>query len=100
MQNRDLLLPSALIGLTLGFASAVNAQSTTAPAAATQSTPASQTVPPAYRRFNGMAPGQRGPSDPAQINRGKALYAVNCVSCHGVDLRGGDLGGPNLLRSQ
>ena len=25
---------------------------------------------------------------------------MNCVSCHGVDLRGGDLGGPNLLRSQ
>ena len=29
-----------------------------------------------------------------------ALYAIQCRSCHGVDLRGGDLGGPNLLRSQ
>jgi cytochrome c oxidase cbb3-type subunit 3 len=28
------------------------------------------------------------------------LYGVSCVSCHGADLRGGDLGGPNLLRSQ
>jgi cytochrome c oxidase cbb3-type subunit 3 len=49
----------------------------------------------------GFVPGQhRPPGDPAQIARGKSLYAVNCVSCHGVDLRGGDLGGPNLLRSQ
>ncbi len=32
--------------------------------------------------------------------RGKTLYAINCQGCHGADLRGGDLGGPNLLRSQ
>jgi cytochrome c oxidase cbb3-type subunit 3 len=35
-----------------------------------------------------------------QIARGKTLYGVNCRGCHGADLRGGDLGGPNLLRSQ
>jgi cytochrome c oxidase cbb3-type subunit III len=53
------------------------------------------------QRFGGFVPGQhRPPGDPAQIVRGKTLFAVNCVSCHGVDLRGGDLGGPNLLRSQ
>jgi cytochrome c oxidase cbb3-type subunit 3 len=34
------------------------------------------------------------------IARGKALYGVSCTACHGVDLRGGDQGGPNLLRSQ
>ena len=28
------------------------------------------------------------------------MYSVSCTACHGVDLRGGDLGGPNLLRSQ
>jgi cytochrome c oxidase cbb3-type subunit 3 len=28
------------------------------------------------------------------------LYSVTCSACHGVDLRGGQLGGPNLLRSQ
>jgi cytochrome c oxidase cbb3-type subunit 3 len=42
----------------------------------------------------------RPPGDPAVIARGKALYEINCSKCHGADLRGGDLGGPNLLRSQ
>ena len=43
---------------------------------------------------------QRAPGDPAAIARGKTLYEINCRACHGVDLRGGDIGGPNLLRSQ
>jgi cytochrome c oxidase cbb3-type subunit 3 len=33
------------------------------------------------------------------ILRGKAVYQVNCTACHGADLRGGDQGGPSLLRS-
>jgi cytochrome c oxidase cbb3-type subunit III len=40
----------------------------------------------------------RLPGDPAAIERGKALYGVNCQFCHGADTRGGD-GGPSLLRS-
>ena len=43
---------------------------------------------------------QRPPGDPALIARGQALYGIHCRGCHGIDLRGGDLGGPNLLRSQ
>jgi cytochrome c oxidase cbb3-type subunit 3 len=43
---------------------------------------------------------QRPPEDPAQVARGKLLFGINCRGCHGADLRGGDLGGPNLLRSQ
>src|SRR5439155_14403461 len=43
---------------------------------------------------------QRPPGDPAAIARGNTLYGIECRSCHGADLRGGDLGGPNLLRSQ
>jgi len=43
---------------------------------------------------------QRSTGDPALIERGQALYDINCRACHGMDLRGGDLGGPNLLRSQ
>src|SRR5438477_717420 len=53
------------------------------------------------RRVGGFVPGQqRPPGDPVQIARGKTLYGIACTSCHGADLRGGDLGGPNLLRSQ
>ena len=43
---------------------------------------------------------QRTLADPAVIARGKTLYEINCRACHGADLRGGDIGGPNLLRSQ
>jgi cytochrome c oxidase cbb3-type subunit III len=42
---------------------------------------------------------QRPAGDPAVIARGQALFGINCKACHGGDLRGGDLGGPNLLRS-
>jgi len=52
-------------------------------------------------RVGGFVPGQqRPPGDPARIARGKTLYGVSCTGCHGADLRGGDIGGPNLLRSQ
>src|SRR5262245_38817258 len=43
---------------------------------------------------------QRPPGDPAAIERGRSIYSVTCSACHGVDARGGQLGGPNLLRSQ
>lgn len=43
---------------------------------------------------------QRPPGDPAVVARGKSLYEINCRSCHGADLRGGEQGGTNLLRSQ
>jgi cytochrome c oxidase cbb3-type subunit III len=53
------------------------------------------------RRQGGFVPGQVRPTgDPAQIARGNGLYGVSCRVCHGADLRGGDMGGPNLLRSQ
>ena len=39
------------------------------------------------------------PGDPASIERGKAIWGVNCNFCHGSDARGGE-GGPNLLRSE
>ncbi len=41
----------------------------------------------------------RAVEDPSMVARGKTLYGINCQACHGSDLRGGDLGGPNLLRS-
>ena len=89
----------ALVGLTMiGVANR----------AVAQGTPPSQTPPAAQagsgfggQRIGGFVPGQkRPPGDPAQVARGKTLFDINCRGCHGADLRGGDLGGPNLLRSQ
>ena len=52
-------------------------------------------------RANATFPAQqRPPGDPALIARGNALYGISCRLCHGADLRGGENGGPNLLRSQ
>jgi cytochrome c oxidase cbb3-type subunit 3 len=60
-----------------------------------------QAPTPGGNRAGGFVPGQkRPPGDPAQIARGKTLFEINCRACHGADLRGGDMGGPNLLRSQ
>jgi cytochrome c oxidase cbb3-type subunit 3 len=42
---------------------------------------------------------QRALPSAAVIERGDGLYQVNCLGCHGPDLRGGDQGGSNLLRS-
>ena len=82
--------------LTIAVADRAAAQ-TTPPA----STPPAASAPTPVRRAGGLVPGQkRPPGDPAQIARGKTLYGIACTSCHGADLRGGDLGGPNLLRSQ
>ena len=53
--------------------------------------PAAFVRPPAYP--------DRAPADPAVLERGKAIYGVQCNFCHGSDARGGE-GGPNLLRSE
>jgi cytochrome c oxidase cbb3-type subunit III len=42
---------------------------------------------------------QHPPGDPAAIDRGKALFGVQCSFCHGSDARGGE-GGPNLIRAE
>jgi mono/diheme cytochrome c family protein len=42
---------------------------------------------------------QRPVTDPAAVERGKAMFGANCGFCHGPDARGGDGGGPNLMRS-
>jgi cytochrome c oxidase cbb3-type subunit III len=95
LKNRFVAI--ALLGLTIGGASRISAQGTPPPA----TTPPAQNGRGAARRPGGFVPGQqRPPGDPAQIARGKTLYGISCTGCHGVDLRGGDLGGPNLLRSQ
>ncbi len=85
MRVKNGLAAATLFGLTIAIAARAVAQ-----------------APPASRRpAGGLVPGQQRPAgDPAQVARGKTLYGISCTSCHGADLRGGDLGGPNLLRSQ
>ena len=92
MQNWEF---SAAVVLILLALSAVPFRAQ-APAA----TPTPQSTPSATGRRGGFARQHSAPGDPAQIAHGEALYGVKCAGCHGVDLRGGDLGGPNLLRSQ
>jgi cytochrome c oxidase cbb3-type subunit 3 len=115
MQISHGLLGAALLGLTLVIGQVSAQQPPAAPAS-----PQGDQVQPAQRgggrgagqgAGRGAAPGQRRggratfpaqqrpPDDPAVVERGKGLYGVNCQVCHGVDLRGGDQGGPNLLRS-
>jgi len=96
VQVKNWLLVALPILLTIS-AVAGGAGQTTPPAG----TPPAAGTPPPVRRYGGLVPGQkRPPEDPARIARGRTIYGVSCTSCHGADLRGGDLGGPNLLRSQ
>lgn len=60
--------------------------------------PARGQTPPRSVRSPRDAYPARPAGDPAAIERGKALYSVNCQFCHGADTRGGD-SGPSLLRS-
>ncbi len=105
MQVKDGLTAAALLALMISAAVRVTAQGNQQQ----QQPPDGAAAPGAQGgrggggrgRAGGFVPGQqRPPGDPALIARGKALYGINCTGCHGADLRGGDLGGPNLLRSQ
>jgi cytochrome c oxidase cbb3-type subunit 3 len=106
MQIRKTLIATALVWVValITHTGAQQAPPPAAPTAAPQ-TPAPG-GPPAGRgqgRGGGRATfpaQQRALADAATIARGKTLYEINCRACHGGDLRGGDIGGPNLLRSQ
>jgi len=105
MHVKKRFLAAALAGLT-GVAAHVAAQGApaqTPPAGAPAGAP--QAPAPAGRGQGGgrgaatFPAQQRALADPEVIARGKSLFIPNCSSCHGVDLRGGVTGGPNLLRS-
>jgi len=107
MNVHRVLAASALAAFTV-IAAHVAAQGTPAPPAPAVGTgqgptPPSGAPPPAGRgRGRGQAvfpAQQRPPGDPVLIERGKAIYSTYCSACHGADLRGGGMGGPNLLRS-
>ena len=104
MQLRSVLIAAAAaVAITVGERAQGTPQAQEAPA----QPPTTQTPPPAGPGGRGQGRGgravfpaqQRPLADPAVIERGRTLYAVTCSACHGVDLRGGQLGGPNLLRS-
>jgi cytochrome c oxidase cbb3-type subunit 3 len=98
-----LCLSLALLGGCQPAEEAAVAESTSAStAAAPAAASAGSTETPEQRaaRLQATFPAQqRAPADPALVAQGADIYGVNCRACHGQDLRGGDLGGPNLLRS-
>jgi cytochrome c oxidase cbb3-type subunit 3 len=111
MRPKTFLMPAAFLLLAslavrLGAQAAPPANPQTPPAtpasAAGRGAPQGAAAPPQGRgRGQATFPAQqRPPGDPEMIKRGNGLYGVYCRACHGTDLRGGDQGGPNLLRSQ
>ncbi len=91
------------VALTVASVGPLESQAPQSPPAQAKPSPGAPPPPaePAQPHEGGFVPGQkRAPEDPAQVARGKTLFEINCRGCHGHDLRGGDLGGPNLLRSQ
>lgn len=88
----------------LAIAIVIRLSAQTPPPATPQTPPAPQAPPPAQGRGGGRGQAvfpaqQRELADAATIERGRTIYVVACTACHGADLRGGQLGGPNLLRS-
>jgi cytochrome c oxidase cbb3-type subunit III len=127
MHIRNALLAAAFVGLTIAVThgAADQAQQTppaqTPPAQTPPAAPPPQTPPPEQPQpqpqpgaaqgpgrggqGRGRGPGvfpamQRPPADPAVLERGRTLFTATCSACHGADARGGQLNGPNLLRSQ
>jgi cytochrome c oxidase cbb3-type subunit III len=109
MRPKTLLAPAAFLLLAslavrLGAQGAPPQTPPAAPAGAGgRGAPQGAGAPPQGGRGRGQATfpaQQRPPGDPEAIKRGNGLYGVYCRACHGTDLRGGDQGGPNLLRSQ
>lgn len=103
--RRNLTLAAAAAMFLSSMYAGVGAQAPTPPppaqTPATPPVPAGQTLPAGGgRQGRGTFPAQqRALADAATIERGGTLYGINCRLCHGPDLRGGDLGGINLLRS-
>ena len=88
---------------SIGAAVFVSAQQSTPPATAQdrgQGRTARQGAAVEQARTPNFPQQTRKLAPPEVIARGKAVFEVNCTACHGKDLRGGDMGGPSLLRSQ
>jgi cytochrome c oxidase cbb3-type subunit III len=116
MQRRTQWMSVLALGLTLALGLRAAAQAPAQTPAQPAQTPPAQT-PPAQTPAQPGAHGQPAPprededkprfpahqrpaAAPEVLERGRAQYAGLCSACHGADARGGQLGGPNLLRSQ
>jgi cytochrome c oxidase cbb3-type subunit III len=98
-RSRNILM-MVILSLAIAAALQLRAQEPQPPQPAPQSPPAGAGAQGGGRGFGPRtAYPERPPADPAVIERGKALYGIHCGFCHGSDARGGDGGGPNLLRS-
>lgn len=91
MQTIKKLTIAALVAALSLFSQALSAQ---APAGGRGGGRGAGAAPPARP----AAYPERPPVAQAILDRGRAVYGVNCNFCHGSDARGGE-GGPNLLRS-
>jgi cytochrome c oxidase cbb3-type subunit III len=122
MQVRNRVIAGAMVGLTLAVAVRVTAQAQPPTQPPVQTPPAQPPIEghggppppgtqPATPAPTPARPGsgqgqarfpahQRPAADPVVVERGRGVYSGACAACHGVDARGGQLGGPNLLRSQ
>jgi cytochrome c oxidase cbb3-type subunit 3 len=89
MQTRTSLTVTCALLLSAGLVLAGQRGGGVPPVGGQQQRPAPTTFPNK----------QRPTPDPTVVARGKTLYEINCRSCHGADLRGGEQGGSNLLRS-
>jgi cytochrome c oxidase cbb3-type subunit 3 len=101
MRPKNSLALGAILLMTC-IAVRLAAQAPPGPPAGAQGPPGQGPGPAQGGRGRGQATfpaQQRPPGDPVLIARGKTLFEINCRLCHGADLRGGDMGGVNLLRS-
>ena len=96
---RNLVLAAAAAVLTTAIYSGVAAQGPPAGAGQGGGRGGQGAGQPGGRGGQTFPNRQRTLADAATIERGGTLYGINCRLCHGADLRGGDLGGINLLRS-
>lgn len=102
MPPRMRTLSALAVGLTLAVGLRATAQQPAQPAPVTgHGGPEAAPPPrPAFQEPPRFPAHQRPQATAEVIARGRAQYAGMCSACHGADARGGQLGGPNLLRSQ
>jgi cytochrome c oxidase cbb3-type subunit III len=110
MERRTRWMGALALGLALAVGLRVHAQAPAPQAPPPQAPPTGHGGPeaapppprpvPQFQEPPRFPAHQRPQASPEVIARGKASYAGLCSACHGADARGGQLGGPNLLRSQ